>query len=61
MLLLKEITGARTKLNFGALARDEGESDYCVANPYILKNLGWNTKTSLEQGLRKVVASLDNY
>lgn len=61
MLLLKKITGASTKLNFGALARAEGESDYCVADPFVLKNLGWDTKTSLEQGLRKVVDSLNNY
>lgn len=57
MLLLKRVSGANTKLNFGALELRTGESNFCVAEISKLASLGWKPRVSLEMGLKRVVES----
>lgn len=54
---LHKFTGASTKLRFGALPVRDGEPEECVANPVLLKTLGWSPRFSLSQGLKALVAS----
>ena len=55
MLMLKNLTGAQTKLNFGAVPYRRNEIlDYDV-NTTALRLLGWTPKVNVEQGLKNIV------
>ena len=52
---LKELTGAKTKLNFGAIPYRKNEMlDYDV-NTTALRLLGWEPKVNIDEGLLKIV------
>ncbi len=52
---LKELTGAKTKLNFGAIPYRKNEMlDYEV-NTTALRLLGWKPTVSIDEGLSKIV------
>lgn len=49
------VTNSKTNLLFGRLPQRDGEIMNSKANPTNLKELGWTAKTSLEQGIRKML------
>ncbi len=54
-LLARELSGSRTRLDFGALRYREGEEMESVANCAELLRLGWSPRWSLREGLQVVV------
>lgn len=55
---LKALTGAETKLNFGAIPYRKNEMlDYDV-NTTSLRLLGWEPKTDIDEGLKKIVQEM---
>lgn len=54
--MIKEISGNRkTALNFGALPYRENEVMECAADISNIKKLGWSSKYSLQDGLKKMI------
>jgi nucleoside-diphosphate-sugar epimerase len=53
--LVKELTGAKTKLNFGAVSKRKNEVEISLANTEKLKETGWNQKISLREGLLRSI------
>jgi nucleoside-diphosphate-sugar epimerase len=53
--LAKHISGASTKLDFGAVDYRDNESMLCVANTSRLQALGWVPRFDLETGLRQTL------
>lgn len=56
--MVRELTGSRTKLNFGAVKYREGEVMNSMADISSLKSLGWNCDFSLKEGLEKTINSI---
>lgn len=52
---VRDLTGARTKLNFGALPYRRHEAMLCQADLTAMSALGWHPRHSLEEGLRLTV------
>ncbi len=50
-----QVTQSRTQLMFGALPYRDGEVMMSCANIEPLRKLGWSCRTSLEQGLERVI------
>ncbi|WP_114154232.1 NAD-dependent epimerase/dehydratase family protein [Chromobacterium haemolyticum] len=55
--LAKQVAGASTILDFGAVPYRSNEAMRCVANIERLKGLGWEAKVSLVEGLEKIMAA----
>jgi CDP-paratose synthetase len=51
------LSGSRTALQFGALPYRPGEAMFAQANTETMRALGWSCRTSLEDGLRRTIAS----
>lgn len=49
------LTGSNTYLAFGQIPLRENDEICLVANPQILKNLGWSPKFSIEAGIKKMI------
>ena len=60
VMLVCQIAGAQTKLNFGALPYRNNETMYSVADIAPLKRLGWEPLTSLNHGVLECVNFLLN-
>ena len=54
-MLARQITGSKTKLDFGALPQRGGEIPYSVANISAIQELGWHPTITVEEGLRRVI------
>jgi nucleoside-diphosphate-sugar epimerase len=54
---VRELSGARTRLAFGALPYRPNEVMRCVANPSALRALGWRCRHDLQSGLRATLAA----
>lgn len=52
---MKALSGSQASLRFGARASRTGEPECLVADIGALKSLGWMPRTSLDQGLRKMI------
>jgi CDP-paratose synthetase len=52
---VRELTGASTHLDFGALPYRPSEPMRCVADISSLKTLGWRPRISLRDGLRRTI------
>ena len=52
---MKELAGARTRLNFGALPTRDGEITCSEADTSCFDVLGWRPETSLSQGIEAVL------
>lgn len=50
-------TASRTPLHFGAVPTRPDEPDVCVADPTVLRRLGWQPQVSLDHGIALTVAS----
>lgn len=57
LLLVKELSSSRVKLEFGVLPYREGEPMDSKADVVLLKALGWSPKISLEEGLKLTIQS----
>lgn len=55
MLLMKQLTKSSTELNFGALPYRENELMNSMPDLSTIHNLGWNSKTNLNNGLIKTI------
>lgn len=53
--LAHKLTGSKTQLLFGEIPAREYDEMCLVANPQILKNLGWSPKFNIESGIKKVI------
>ena len=53
--LVRELTGARTKLNFGALPYREGDATLYRADISDMKSLGWLPAYDLRAGLKRTI------
>jgi len=53
--LVHRLTGSRTRLDFGAVPYRAGEALCCVANTTALRDLGWQPRYTLEDGLRQTL------
>jgi nucleoside-diphosphate-sugar epimerase len=53
--LTKEVSGAQTVLDFGAVPYRANEAMLCVANTKRLRSLGWYPTVSLADGLRRLI------
>lgn len=51
---------SKSTLDFGALAMRDNELMYSCADTSRLNKLGWNCKTTLECGIKKIVSSYDS-
>jgi nucleoside-diphosphate-sugar epimerase len=51
------VAGGRADLLFGAIPTREGEPAACVADPAILRSLGWSPRIALDQGIAELVAA----
>jgi len=49
------LTSSRTELRFGALPYRPNEPMHCQANIKLMKELGWQPKFDLEQGLKRTI------
>jgi nucleoside-diphosphate-sugar epimerase len=58
VLTAQRIIGSGSELSFGALPHRENEIMYSMANLNPLLELGWECKTSMEAGIKKIVSSL---
>lgn len=54
-LIIKEITNSKTQLNFGGIPFREGEIMESKCNNYSLKELGWEAKMNIKDGLLTVI------
>lgn len=54
--LIRHLTNAKTRLNFGALPYRAGEQMHSCADIRPLRRLGWSPKISLQAGLEQVIA-----
>ena len=54
--LISKLTKTKTKLLFGEINYRENESMLSISNINLIKSLGWVKKTSLEEGLKKVIS-----
>ena len=52
---IKELSGSRTRLNFGAIPYRDDEIMNSVADNIDLLNLGWRPRYSLRQGLHRII------
>lgn len=52
---VRQLSGASTQLDFGALPYREGEIMHSVANTERLKLLGWHRQTNLVEGVEKAI------
>jgi CDP-paratose synthetase len=59
--LAKRLSGATTKLDFGAVPYRENEAMLCVAETGRLRSLGWIPRVSLEEGIRRMIAPTTSY
>lgn len=57
---IHELSGCTTQLNFGVLPYTDSEIMYSQANINPLKQMGWQPKYTLKEGLRKVINSFRN-
>ena len=58
VLMIKDLTGATTKLNFGVIPYRKNEMlDYDV-NTTALRLLGWKPKIDIKSGLQKIIANI---
>lgn len=55
---IKELSGSNTILNFGKISYRRDEIMDSKADIQELKNLGWQPKYSVEQGIKQI---LENY
>ena len=55
LMIKKIIGGEKTVLNFGALPYRENEVMECLADVSEIKKLGWSSKYSLYDGLKKMI------
>lgn len=55
VMLVKSLTGASTRMNFGVLPYREAEVMHSVANVEPLMALGWRCENDLETGLNKLL------
>lgn len=53
--LVKQLTGADTVLDFGAVPYRENEAMLCVANTERLRSLGWHPTIELRDGLSRLL------
>jgi CDP-paratose synthetase len=53
--LVHRLTGSRTRLDFGAVPYRPGEAICCVADTTALRDLGWQPRYTLEDGLRQTL------
>jgi len=53
--LVHRLTGSRTRLEFGAVPYRAGEALCCVADTTALRDLGWQPRYTLENGLRQTL------
>jgi len=53
--LVGQACGDRVPLDFGAIAQRPGEVMCSVADPEVLRALGWMPRVSLEEGIRRTV------
>ncbi len=51
--MVKQLSGAKTKLNFGAIKSRKNEVEFSKANLQEINKLGWEPTTSLENGIIK--------
>ncbi len=58
--LIKKISKSKTQLNFGAIPYRKGEIMVSVCNNKKLKELGWTSKFSLNEGLSKIIKNSNN-
>lgn len=56
--LAKEVAGARTELDFGAVPYRANEAMLCVADTRRLRSLGWKPEVSLVDGLKSMINRL---
>jgi CDP-paratose synthetase len=56
--LIKELSNSNTQLNFGAIPYRDDEIMNSIADIVDLKNIGWDSKISVETGIKKII---DNY
>jgi nucleoside-diphosphate-sugar epimerase len=54
--LVKQLTKAKTELNFGSIPYRKNEPMICVADISALMKLGWSPSVSLEDGLRNTIS-----
>jgi|EndMetStandDraft_4_1072995.scaffolds.fasta_scaffold102259_2 CDP-paratose synthetase len=55
--MAKQLAGANTTLDFGAVPYRTNEAMLCVADTTRLRGLGWNPKMSLRDGLRNILGA----
>lgn len=53
--IIKEYSDSATELNFGRLPYREDEIMSSYADTSFLRNLGWHPKTTVEQGIEKII------
>lgn len=53
--IVHKLTGSNSRIIFGAIKKRKNEPDELVSNNAYLNSLGWNAKTSLEEGLKRVI------
>lgn len=56
--MMKEITGSKTELKFGAIPYRENEFEEIIADNSALKKLGWVSEYSLDAGLRNMIEKM---
>jgi nucleoside-diphosphate-sugar epimerase len=52
---IHRLTRSTSRLNFGALPDRVGEVSRSVADPTILRRLGWHPEVGLEEGLKATI------
>ena len=58
---VKKLTGAKTKLDFGALPYRQNEIMFSQANIQALREIGWHPTKSFEEGLIQTIEGEKNY
>jgi CDP-paratose synthetase len=59
LLLMKNLTDSNTKLNFGAIPYRANELMESTSNNAALRNLGWQPKTNIKEGLIEILSSFN--
>ena len=57
---IKNLSGSKTKLNFGIIPYRKDEILYSCASIVELENLGWKPNYDIEQGIKKILEIYKN-
>lgn len=58
ILMIKDLTNSRSKINFGAIPLRKNEPADLCADISKMKDLNWHPKTSIEEGIKKIIKEI---